>query len=425
MEIPHFMPINNEMSPEFITRTTCRICGATDLIPYLDLGTMPLANAIRDPNDMTPEFRAPLAVLFCPHCALSQLSVVVPPERMFSYYVYRSEISQTWCAHCVACVDEAVVEAGLKESDLVVDIGSNDGTLLSAFHQRGFRTVGVDPARNLSESASRKGSDVLCEFWSAKAAEHLVAAHGKPALITATNVLAHVDDLDDFFSGVGIALGDNGVFVVEVPYMGDLVEKSEFDTIYHEHLSYFLVAPLLTLAARHGFQASYARRIPIHGGGLRLYFRKGVAQEPVQSVRALLAFEQDAGLHLIRPYERFARQVKSIQHDLAETLRHLKTRGRRMAAYGASAKGATLLNSIGANSDLIEYIVDDTPEKQGKTAPGTGIPIVPASYLASHRPDDLVILAWNFVDEILDKTTKFSQAGGRYIVPVPALRYIE
>lgn len=419
------------MDPGYELRSNCRICGSRDLEPYLDLGLMPLANAIRDPGDTSEEFRAPLAVVLCRGCSLSQLTAVVPAPRLFSHYVYRSEISGTWRRHCERFVREARSEAGLDAGDLVVDIGSNDGTLLAAFRRSGFRTVGVDPASNLAPVARAKGVEAMTAFWGRAAAARLVALYGRPSLITATNVVAHVDDLDDFFGGVCDALDERGRFVIEVPYIGDFLEKSEFDTIYHEHLSYFLLRPLLELARRHGLRAVYARRIPIHGGGLRLYLakRNGAGKddptEEVQSVRAILAFEQDAGVHGIRPYMVFARQVRSIQRDLRETLQRLVAGGRMVAGFGASAKGATLLNSIGATPREIAYIVDDTPDKQGKLAPGTRIPIVSADALSTRKPDDLVILAWNFVEEILERTDAYAKAGGRYIIPVPALRYIE
>lgn len=414
------------MDPGYELRSNCRICGSPDLEPYLDLGLMPLANAIRDPGDTSEEFRAPLAVVLCPRCSLSQLTAVVPAPRLFSHYVYRSEISGTWRSHCERFAREARAEAGLEDGALVVDIGSNDGTLLAAFHRDGFRAVGVDPAANLAPIARTKGVEAVTAFWGRAAAARLVAEHGRPSLITATNVVAHVDDLDDFVGGVCDALAERGRFVLEVPYIGDFLEKSEFDTIYHEHLSYFLLRPLLELARRHGLRAAYARRIPIHGGGLRLYLERGEqAREEVQSVRAILAFEQDAGVHGIRPYKVFARQVRSIQRDLRETLQRLAAGGRMVAGFGASAKGATLLNSIGATPREIAYIVDDTPDKQGKLAPGTRIPIVSFDALSTRRPDDLVILAWNFVEEILERTESYARAGGRYIIPVPALRYIE
>lgn len=409
----------------FRTVSRCRICGGAVLDRYLDLGAMPLANAVRDPSETSPEERYPLQVLFCPGCALSQLSVVVPPERMFRHYVYRSSVSETFRRHCAAFAAEAEAEAALAPGALVVDIGSNDGPLLTAFRGRGFRVLGVDPARNLAVLAGAGGVETLPEFWSRATARHVVEGWGRPALVTATNVVAHVDDLADFLGGVAEALADGGLFALEVPYLADLVEKNEFDTVYHEHLSYFLLRPLLRAAEAAGLAPAYVRRIPIHGGGIRLYLRRGRAAEAPQTVRATLAFEAEAGLYTMDPYRRFAREIDSIRRDLGEALRRLRAEGRRIAAYGASAKGAVLLNAVGATPDLVAYIVDDTPEKQGRLAPGTGIPIVPAERLEEDRPDLLLILAWNFVDEILAKTVAFNRDGGRYIVPVPALRYID
>lgn len=383
---------------------------------------MPLANALRNPDDASPEAKYPLRVLFCRDCALSQLSVVVPPAEMFRWYPYRSSISKTFRRHCVRLVEEVKERTSLPTTARVIDIGSNDGTLLAAFRERGFRVLGVDPAENLAHHARAAGVETHVAYWGLETAREVVVRWGRAECITATNVLAHVDDLGDFFAGIGEALAESGHFVVEVPYLADLVEKSEFDTIYHEHVSYFLLRPLLSIAARHGLRADYVRRIPVHGGGLRAYFAHddGEAKVP-DTVRATLAFEEEAGLYEEAPYHRFAREVASIQNDLRRALERLRAERRRVAAYGASAKGATLLNSIEASPDLVEYIVDDTPEKQGLLQPGTGIPVVPRSSFDETPPDYLLILAWNFVDEILEKTRGF---GGRYIVPVPTLRVL-
>ncbi|MEK8023551.1 MAG: class I SAM-dependent methyltransferase [Candidatus Hydrogenedentota bacterium] len=407
-------------------RSTCRICESRDLVPILDLGDMPLANALREPADTGPELRIPLCVMLCQECSLSQLSAVVSPERMFSRYVYRSGIAETFRRHCSWFAREAKKIARPGRGALVVDIGGNDGTLLHAFRAEGFRPLAVEPAANIAEIARAGGIDTMNAFWSRATAKALVEQWGRPALITATNVFAHVDDLDDFLSGVTDALDEKGCFVLEVPYMADLIEKNEFDTIYHEHLSYFLLRPLLRLADRHELEAKYVRRIPVHGGGLRVYLkRKSGRTFHAETAQAMLSFEEEAGLYTHSPYRNFARQIDSIRRDLRETMMRLIGDGRTVAAYGASAKGATLLNSAGIDRGMIRYIVDDTPEKQGRLAPGTGIPIVGAKELETARPDYLLILAWNFVDEILAKTSAFSQAGGRYIVPVPALRYIE
>jgi novobiocin biosynthesis protein NovU/D-mycarose 3-C-methyltransferase len=404
----------------------CRICGGTDLKPYLDLGEMPLANDLRAPDETEPETRFPLAVLFCPDCGLSQLSVVVSAERMFRHYLYRSSISETFKRHCASLADEASCEAALADGALVADIGSNDGPLLGAFLERGYKTVGIDPARNLAEIARAGGIDVLPEFWGRAAAETLVEKWGKPSLMTATNVFAHVDDLDDFMGGIAHALADDGRFMLEVPYLSDLVEKNEFDTVYHEHLSYFLLRPLLRIAEKHGLTPAYVRRIPVHGGGLRVYLKRGETPDVYpDSVRAVLDFERDAGLYETQPYERFAREIDSIRRDVRSTLGRLRAEGKTIAAFGASAKGAVLLNAVDADAETISFIVDDTPEKQGLIAPGTGVPVVSAEKLTEAQPDFLLILAWNFIDEILDRTVAFREAGGRYIVPVPALRYID
>ncbi len=403
-------------------REECRICGGRRLSVIVDLGLMPLANRFISPDDRAPEPRIPLVVMRCMDCANAQLSVVVDPALMFTTYAYRSGVSSTFIRHCDRFAREAEEIAGLPRGAPVLDIGGNDGTLLSSFAGRGYRTHLVDPAGNLAPTSRAAGHEVLSAFWGHEAAEKSARQWPCMELVTATNVVAHVDDLDEFFSAVARVLAPTGHFVLEVPYLADLVEKSEFDTIYHEHLSYFLLQPLLRLGERHGLRARYVRRIPIHGGGLRLYFGRGTYAS--DAVRAMLDFERDAGLHEEHPYRRFAREIDWIRGELRTALTRFREEGKRVAAYGASAKGAILLNAAQADSTLVQYIVDDTPEKQGHLAPGTRIPISPRSRLDTEPPDYLLILAWNFVDEIVEKTSAFSTRGGRYIIPVPALRIL-
>lgn len=409
----------------FRPRADCRICGGVSLAPLVDLGEMPLANRFRTPDDSSVEPRVPLAVVRCEVCSNAQLTVVVSPEAMFSDYAYRSGISSTFVRHCQNFAREAEDVTALSKGSAILDIGGNDGTLLSAFRARGHRTHLVDPAQNLAHYAEEKGIEVLTAFWGRRAAEEAKARWGQMDLVVATNVLAHVDDLRDFFEGISEILAPSGRFVIEVPYLADLVEKGEFDTIYHEHLSYFLLRPLLRLGAAHGLSAIYVRRIPVHGGGLRVYFGRlqNDAKES-ETVRATLAYEEEAGLWSPAPYRRFAREINSIRTELRDALVRLRTEGRRVAAFGASAKGAILMNAAAVDSSLVSYIVDDTPEKQGMIAPGTGIPIVPMSRLREDPPDLLLLLAWNFVDEILEKTQDFAAHGGRYIIPVPSLRFL-
>jgi novobiocin biosynthesis protein NovU/D-mycarose 3-C-methyltransferase len=414
------------VNPYYQPLAACRVCGGDRLTSYLDLGSLPLANSLRDPADATPELRAPLNVLFCHECALSQLSVVVSPEHMFRHYLYRSGVSDTFRNHCRKFAAEAAALVPLKPGNVVVDVGCNDGTLASTFLAHGQRVFGVDPALNLASLAHAAGIETISDFWGAAAAETLLARAGKASLITATNVLAHVHDLNAFFHALNIALDDNGLAAFEVPYLCDLIEKNEFDTIYHEHLSYFLLKPIIRLAERHGLHVAYVRRIPIHGGGLRVYLgRSSGVTAPVQTVKAVLAFEEEAGMYELPTYRHFVRQVQSTCRDLREALLRLRAQGSRIAAYGASAKGATLLNSIALTPGTIDYIVDDTPGKQGMLSPGMGIPIVDGARLSQDPPDYLLILAWNFVEEIIGKTGDFSRRGGQYVVPVPALRFIQ
>lgn len=404
----------------------CRICGSGDLMPYLDLGNIPLVNryvpiAAADVAD--PRF--PLQILYCRNCALSQLSIVVEPDVLYREYFYRSSISKTFQQHCARFALESRRRIG--GSALVVDIASNDGCTLREFQREGFRVVGVEPAANLAAIAESTGIPTVVEFWSPAIAARIRAAHGPAHLITAMNVFAHVHDLDAFLRGVTTLLQADGVLAVEVPYMLNFVNKTEFDTSYHEHLSYFLLKPLIPLFQRHGMEICDVRKFTIHGGSIRVYAKKtSSAGTPVDhdAIKWLLELESDLGLHNAETYRRFSRDVEKIRKELLELLQRLRGAGKTIAAYGASAKGNVLTNYCGIGKDLIPYIIDDTPEKQGFLTPGNHIPIVPSRYLQERKPDYLLLLAWNFAEELMEKTAEYQRNGGRYIIPIPNVRVV-
>ncbi len=401
--------------------TRCRICNSEDLIKYLDLGATPLANSLLDEKDLDKkESRFPLQVLYCNNCSLSQLSIVVNPKVLFSEYVYRSSISKTFESHCRQMA-ETVSKMMDGEGNLIVDIASNDGCLLQQFKDCGFRTLGIEPAENLVKIAQAIGIETEGLFWDMDAAEKILKKYGKAKVITATNVLAHVDDLGEFLKAVNVILDENGLFIVEVPYLHDLLAKNEFDTIYHEHLSYFLAKPLQALYRKNGLAINKIEKYPIHGGSIRIYASKNSSKSD-KSIDEFLSLEKNSGLYSIETYKSFDNKVKKIKEDLIKLLKELKSQNKKVAAYGASAKGNTLLNYCNANKGMVSFIIEDTPEKQNKFAPGSRIPIKDASYMEKENPDFLILLAWNFAKEIMQKTEGFRKRGGKYIIPIPEVK---
>ncbi len=400
----------------------CRVCGGTDFTPYLDLGEMPLVNRLlTDPNDPDPKF--PLEVLYCNDCSNSQLSVVVDPSILFRDYVYRSSMSQTYMDHCARMARLSERELDMSEGDLVVDIASNDGALLQQFKPYNVRVLGIDPATNLAKIATEEGIPTIAEFWPGDLPERIIEEYGPAKIITATNVFAHVGDIQGFARGVYDLLDEEGTFMVEFPYMVDLIQNGCFDTIYHEHLSYFLVSPLVELFRRVGLDIARVDRLPIHGGSVRLYVRKDGSIET--SVEENLLMEEEMGYHDISRYLGFAEKTDEVREDLLDLLEQKQTRGESVAAFGAAAKGTILLNYCDIGPEIIPYIVDDTPEKQGKYIPGMHIPVVSRDRLTRSIPDNLLILPWNFLTEILSNTASFRSTGGSYIAAIPRVRVIK
>ncbi|MFH0955507.1 MAG: class I SAM-dependent methyltransferase [Candidatus Micrarchaeota archaeon] len=404
----------------------CRICGSKKLTKYFHLGMMPLANSYVDPKSKDNEFGFPLEVLFCENCSLSQLSIVVDPVVMFSNYAYHSSISKTFQKHCADMAEQ--VKGYLKKPNLfVVDIASNDGCMLREYKKKGFRVLGVEPAKNLAEMANAEGIETLPYFWDEVVAKKILQKYGAPDVITATNVFAHVHDVKSFVQNVKLILADEGVFIIECPYALNLIKKNEFDTIYHEHLSYFLVKPLLHLFEQEGMELADVQEMPIHGGTIRVFVtkkeNKGLANQKAR-IADFLEREQKEGLHSIQSYFNFVNQLLDLKIDLLQLLSKIKKEHKSIAAYGASAKGNTMLNYCGVSSDFIDFIIDETPEKQNKLYPGNHIPIFGYAELEKRKPDYLVILAWNFAKEIMDKTKEHEKRGGKYIVPIPKVRVI-
>lgn len=388
---------------------------------------MPLVNRYLSESDLqSQEPRFPLEVLLCGSCSLSQLSVVVDPRTMFSDYSYFSSVSRTFQQHCSSMADTLRSLLELSPSDLVVEIASNDGCLLSKFKALGMRVRGVEPAKNLADMTEAAGMPTLCEFWGTEAARRIEGADGKAKVIAATNVLAHVDDVHGFIAAVRQLLDPQGVFVFEVPYMVHFIDRTEFDTTYHEHLSYFLLRPLQKALEANGMRVVDALEFSIHGGSLRVIAQIDRSGHLAQSNRVdeLIRREEEMGLYGTAPYFLCADRVQLIREELSVFVTGLRARGRRIAAYGASAKGNVLLNYCGLGPESIDFVVDDTPAKQGKYYPGNHLPIVGRDALTAKRPDYLLLLAWNFADELMKNTEEFGITGGRYVIPIPALQVV-
>jgi hypothetical protein len=400
---------------------SCRSCGAGELVPVLDLGLHPLANALRTEEELAGEERRyPLDVAACPACSLVQLTYSVPPEEMFSDYPYFSSVSPTLVAHAKAIAERQVAYLGLGPDDLAMELASNDGYLLQHYRDAGVRVLGVDPARNIAAVAEARGIPTRCAFFGQELAAELVAEGHRPAVVHANNVMAHVPELNSFVAGIATLIGDHGRLVTESPHLKELVDKLEFDTIYHEHLCYYSLTALDRLFERHGLVIEDVERLAIHGGTLRMTVRSTATGERGPAVRAMLEEEQRWGVDDPATYAAFGERVQQLGRDLRALLDRLRAEGATLAAYGAAAKGATLLNTFGIGRERLAWIADASPHKQGFFAPGTGLPIVPAGRLLEERPDYVLLLAWNFADEILGQQQAYRDAGGRFIVPVPA-----
>lgn len=401
----------------------CRVCGGGDLVQFLNLGMMPLANRTLTTADEANEPRFPLEINLCRTCYQSQLSTVVDPEVLYADYNYHSSVSMTFQQHCEAMAKDLDRILGLGKDDLVLEIASNDGCLISKFKKLGCKILGVEPAKNLAEIAEKAELATLNRFWSEETADHVKRVHGLAKVVVATNVLAHVDDLHGFIRAVKAVLAPAGVFVFEVPYMVHFINRAEFDTTYHEHLSYFLLRPLKVALEANGLTIESAKEFDIHGGSIRVIAKaSGPGVESGEDVKRLLAWEEELGLYEETTYHRFASQVALVKEELTAFLTALKARGKTIAAYGASAKGNVLLNYSGVGRELLDYVVDDTPAKQGKFYAGNRLPIVSRAELRAAHPDYLLLLAWNFVDEMVGNTADFRKRGGRYVVPIPSLR---
>jgi SAM-dependent methyltransferase len=411
--------IANPSSAAVETVSHCRACGSSALSPVVSLGVTPLANALLTREKLDePEAKYPLSLAFCADCSLVQITQTVPPEVLFSDYPYFSSFSDTMVRSVGDLARRLVDTRGLGGDSLVLEVASNDGYLLQHYKQAGVPVLGIEPAANVAAAALAKGVPTRSVFFGRETAAALKAEGIAADVIHANNVLAHVPDLNGVVAGMATVLKPGGVIVIEAPYLRDMIEKVEFDTIYHEHLCYFSISALTPLFARHGLTLADVERLPIHGGSLRLFFAKG--NPPVSpAVVALAAEEKALGMLERAYYDDFARRIDRLRDELTALLRKLKAEGKSVAAYGASAKGSTLLNVFGIGADLLDFVADRSTVKQGRFTPGSHLPIVAPEELLNRRPDYVLLLSWNFADEILAQQAAYRELGGRFIIPVP------
>ena len=403
----------------------CLVCGGPDVRMFLDLGHTALANKFLLPSELdAPEPRYPLRVGFCPTCTHVQLTDRVPPTDMFSDYLYVSAASQTLQDHFVDLSNVLVDRHRLGADDLVVDIGCNDASLLDAFRSHGVRTLGVDPAENLAERAANLGIDRFTGFFGAGTALEIRDRWGVASLITATNTFPHIPDLADFMAGIETLLSPTGTFTVEAHYLVDILDQVAFDTVYHEHVSYWALGPLVRLVEDTDLEVVRAERLPIHHGQLRVTIQRRGQGTVDSSVAAVLAEEERLGLGELSTFERFASGAHRIKSDLQKLLRELNADGNQVAAYGAPAKGSTLLEFLQLGPDDIAWIADRSALKQGRFTPGSHIPVVGTELMLSEQPDYVVLLAWNFADEVVAQQSEYLANGGRFILPVPEVRVL-
>jgi SAM-dependent methyltransferase len=408
--------------PQATTTQPCRFCGATLRSTFVDLGMSPLCESYPAAKDFkTGEVYYPLHVYTCEKCFLVQLEEFEKAENIFSDYAYFSSYSDSWLKHCENYCGQMTDRFALNANSFVVEVASNDGYLLQYFVKRNIPVLGIEPAANVAKVAVEKGVPSLVRFFGAQLAKELVAERGPVDLALGNNVLAQVPDLNDFVEGLKILLKPAGVLTLEFPHLLRLIEWNEFDTIYHEHFSYFSLLTTIRILESHGMRVFDVDELSTHGGSLRVYATRAenTTHQLQPSVAKVLNDEKNAGLDSLEGYERFAAQVKETKFALVEFLMSAAKQGKKVAGYGAPGKSATLLHYCGIGRDLIEYTVDRSPYKQGRFLPGTHIPIFHPDRIRETKPDYIVILPWNLRDEIISQLQYIREWGGRFVVPIP------
>ena len=387
---------------------------------FLDLGLMPLANNLLRSKDEEVE-KFPLALAFCKECYLVQLTYIVPPEKLFREYLYLSSVSKTMVEHARKLAQNLIKLKNLSRNSFVVEIGSNDGYLLQFFVRERIPSLGIEPARNIAEIARKKGINTIDEFFSFELAEEL-SQKKKADVVIANNVFAHIPDIDGTVRGVEKLLKDDGIFVAEFPYVKDMIEKNEFDTIYHEHVYYFSLSALDMIFDRRDLLLFDVEKLPIHGGSLRIFVSRKGAFEKSQKLLRMLEEEDKAGMKDIYFYSDFKDRVERIKEELLNFLFDLSGKGKKIAGYGASAKATILLNFCGIKDNLVSFVADKNSLKQGRFIPGVGIPVYSPDMIREFAPDFVLLLIWNIKDEVISEYRWYIEGGGRFIIPIPSLQ---
>jgi len=408
------------MHKKYKRNELCRACKKHSFTKILDFGVSPPANAFLTKVQLSrKESFFPLRVYICNSCHLVQLKDVVSPKLLFKKYVYVSSTSEVFINHFKKLAHQLTKKFKLNKKSLVIDIGSNDGIFLKPFMTKKIKVLGIEPAINIANMANGAGIETISRFFSLSLAKQIRKKYGPASIITATNVFAHINDLDEVIEGVRIMLSPMGVFIIEAPYLIDFLRKNLFDTVYHEHLSYFSVFPLKILFERFKMKIFHVEKTYTHGGSLRIFATVSSHIKRSSSVYKYLALEKKYKLNSLHTYKKFANRVEKNKQKLLTLLQTLKSQNKTIIGFGAPAKGNTLLNYFGITNKTLKYIVDDNHLKQGLYTPGTHIPIHSIQKLYEDKPDYILLLAWNFADSIMKKLQKYRNAGGKFIIPVP------
>lgn len=408
-------------------REDCRGCHSKDVVKFLSLGNLPLAGGFIKEEDIPKEKKYPLDVYFCRNCSLVQIMDIVPADILFKDYRYLSSVMTTLVRHFEIHAKNLVSRYSLNKDSFAVEIGPNDGVLMKPLQDLGVNILGFEPAKNIAKIASSKGLRIINDYFTKNNAIELIKLHGKADIILANNVFAHIDDIDEIMEGISKLLKNDGVFVFEVHYIVDLIEKLQFDTIYHEHLIYYSVKALQKLMNRYNMEITDIERIPIHSGSISVHAKKiNNANHIDSSVSNLLKLESSLGLHAEEPYFEFADKVKRIKDELLTLINNFKLKNKRIICYGAPGRGTTFLNYIGIGKKQIDYVIDQSPERYGRVMPGVHIPIYPPEKFREEiiPPDYALILAWSYEKEIIKKEQEFISKGGKFIIPLPKIKLI-